>query len=81
MRVDLVAIGNSQGIRIPKAVIDQAGLSKELELEVTPGAIVIRPAHRVRGGWADAAASCGVSAEDDLGDWDATLGDFQGVWE
>jgi len=51
----LVAIGNSRGIRIPKAMIDQVGLVDEVELEVVDGAIVIRRKHRPREGWAEAA--------------------------
>lgn len=51
----LVAIGNSRGIRIPKAMIEQVGLSDEVELEVVDGAIVIRRKRRPREGWAEAA--------------------------
>jgi antitoxin MazE len=51
----LVAIGNSRGVRIPKAMIEQAGLADEVELEVVDGAIVIRRKRRPREGWAEAA--------------------------
>lgn len=51
----LVAIGNSRGIRIPKAMIEQVGLSDEVELEIVDGAIVIRRKRRPREGWAEAA--------------------------
>lgn len=81
MRIDLVQIGNSQGIRLPKAVIEQAGLTPELELEVSPGAIVIRPVSQTRSGWAEAAADCGQADDAGLGDWDATVSDFEGDWE
>ena len=56
MHTNLIRIGNSQGVRLPKAVIEQAGLTKDLELEVTDGGVVIRPAKRPRQGWAEAAA-------------------------
>lgn len=80
MRVELVQIGNSQGIRLPKAVIEQAGLSTELDLEVTPGAVVIRPVNKTRAGWAAAAAACHADEDDAPDEWDATLGDFDGEW-
>lgn len=51
----LVQIGNSRGIRIPKPLIEEAGLSDEVELEVQSGTIVVRPAVGARSGWAEAA--------------------------
>ena len=81
MRIELVQIGNSQGIRLPKAVIEQAGLSTELDLEVTPAGVVIRPVNKTRQGWAEAAATCHAEGNDKLGDWDATIGDFDGDWQ
>ena len=50
----LVAIGNSRGVRLPKAMIEQAGLGADIELEVIDGAIVIRSHRPVRAGWAEA---------------------------
>ncbi|QDT67181.1 hypothetical protein MalM25_00780 [Planctomycetes bacterium MalM25] len=79
MRIDLIQIGNSQGLRLPKAVIEQAGLTDELDLEVAPGSITIRPLDKTRAGWAEAAAACRASGEDDLADWDAVVG--EGDWE
>jgi antitoxin MazE len=50
-RVRLVKIGNSQGIRLPKALIEQAGLTGELDIEAEPGRLVISPARSARQGW------------------------------
>ncbi len=55
MKTRLVRIGNSRGIRLPKPVIEEAGLVDEVELRVRPGAIVIAPAAGPRAGWAEAA--------------------------
>lgn len=55
MKTRLVRIGNSRGIRLPKLVIEEAGLSDEVELRVRPGAIVIAPATGPRAEWAKAA--------------------------
>jgi antitoxin MazE len=55
MRTRLIRIGNSRGIRLPKAVIQEAGLSDEVELRVRPGAVVIQPVTGPRAGWSDAA--------------------------
>ena len=55
MKTRLVRIGNSRGIRLPKPLIAQAGLTDEVELHVRDGAIVIEPASTPREGWAQAA--------------------------
>lgn len=55
MKTRLVRIGNSRGIRLPKLVIEEAGLSDEVELRVRRGAIVIAPAAGPRVGWGEAA--------------------------
>lgn len=46
MKAALVPIGNSQGIRIPKAILDQCGLSGEVEMTVEGEALVIRPSRK-----------------------------------
>jgi len=55
MKTRLVRIGNSRGIRLPKPLIVQAGLTDEVELYVRDGAIVIERASTPRAGWAEAA--------------------------
>lgn len=55
MKTRLVRIGNSRGVRLPKAIIAQAGLSDEVDLGVQNGAVVIARATSARSGWADAA--------------------------
>ena len=48
----LVRIGNSQGVRIPKAIIEQAQLeNKELEFKIIDDGLLIRPIKNPREGW------------------------------
>lgn len=64
MKVKLVRIGNSRGIRLPKAVIRQCGFGEQVELAVERGALVVRPAEGpARDGWEDAFAR--MAAHDD----------------
>lgn len=63
VKTRLVRIGNSRGIRLPKPVIEQAGLSDDVELEVRDGAVVIRSAAGTRTGWAEAAAALAEAEE------------------
>jgi antitoxin MazE len=53
---EIVRIGNSQGVRIPKAIREQAGLSGKVLMTVSGGAVVIRPAPKPRQGWDEAFA-------------------------
>lgn len=55
MRVSVVAIGNSRGIRLPKAILDQLQISDKLELEVKDQQIILKPiTESSRNGWGDA---------------------------
>jgi antitoxin MazE len=55
VKARLIRIGNSRGVRLPKPLIEQAGLTDEVELRVQAGAISIRATTGARAGWADAA--------------------------
>ncbi|MCO6044550.1 AbrB/MazE/SpoVT family DNA-binding domain-containing protein [Aeoliella sp. ICT_H6.2] len=82
MEINLIPIGNSQGVRLPKSVIEQAGLAGPLELEVADGAVIIRPAKKnPREGWEEEAAELHALGGDNVDDWDCTLLDFDGEWE
>ncbi len=56
MKTRLVRIGNSRGVRIAKPLLEQAGLSDEVEIRVQAGALVISAVAAPRAGWAEAAA-------------------------
>lgn len=53
VRTQVIKIGNSRGIRIPKPLIDQAKLGNEVEIAVQRGHLVIRPVARPRAGWGE----------------------------
>jgi antitoxin MazE len=54
MKIRIVRIGNSRGIRIPKPLLEQTGLHGEVEISAQDDSLVIRPARRPREGWAAA---------------------------
>jgi len=66
MKARLIQIGNSRGIRLPKPLIEEAGLTDEVELEVRDRSLVIRPVAAVRSGWAEAAQALAASKEGGL---------------
>ena len=51
MKIKLVKIGNSYGIRLPKTVIEECSLKNELNLAVHQGALIITPIIPPRMGW------------------------------
>ena len=64
MRARLIRIGNSRGVRLPKPLIEEAGLTEDVELRVSDGAIVISSRKRPREGWAEAAAAAHARGDD-----------------
>ena len=59
MKARLVRIGNSRGVRLAKPLLEEAGLTDEVEIRVQAGAVVITAVSAPRAGWADAAAKGG----------------------
>jgi antitoxin MazE len=66
MKIELVQIGNSRGIRIPKPMIEQCGLGDRVELRVQNDCLVISPERKPRHGWEQAFAAAGSSVDDEL---------------
>ena len=81
MRTRLIAIGNSRGIRIPKPLIEQAGLTDEVELRVRAGVIEVLTVAAPRAGWAEAAAELHADGGDELLDPPALTAFDESEWE
>ena len=82
MKTKLVRIGNSRGVRIPKPLLEQAGLEDEVELLVVESGIIVRGIDSPRAGWAEAAEQLRDRGEDELLD-EPTTTDFdktEWVW-
>ena len=54
MEVDIIKIGNSQGIRLPVTILKQCGIDSKVELEIKDNCIIIKPLKTARQGWAEA---------------------------
>lgn len=72
VKTRIVKIGNSQGIRIPKLLLEQLHLSDEVELEVQQNQLIIRPARSVRQGWDEEFQKMAEQGDDQLLDQAAT---------
>lgn len=73
VKTRIVKIGNSQGIRIPKILLEQSALGEEVELTLEAEQIVIRSAHNPRQGWEEAFQSMHALGDDELLDGEAPL--------
>lgn len=51
MKAQIIQIGNSQGIRIPKALLEETKISGEVELEACPDGILIKNIKKPRSDW------------------------------
>jgi antitoxin MazE len=70
MKAKVIRIGNSRGVRLPKGLIEEAGLGEDIEVSVEEEAIVIRPLRRPRHGWDEAFRRMGKRGDDELLDLD-----------
>jgi antitoxin MazE len=74
----VVKVGNSQGIRIPKLLLEQSGIQENVEIEVRDNQLIITAAPGSRVGWAEAFAEMASNQDDALLDnvtttsWDDT---------
>jgi antitoxin MazE len=70
VKTRIVKIGNSQGIRIPKPVIEQLGFVEEVELEILPDQLVVRSSHLPRQNWEEQFKAMAAAGDDQLLDED-----------
>lgn len=66
MKAQIVRIGNSRGIRLPKTLLQEAQLEDEVDLQAEPGRILISKTSKPRTGWAEAARRMRDRDEDRL---------------
>ena len=81
MRTRIVRIGNSRGVRIPKPLLEEAGLEDQVELTLGPNGILISPAGNPRTDWAAAAELVHERGEDGLLDAPVLTRFEESEWE
>jgi antitoxin MazE len=73
VKTRIVKIGNSQGIRIPKPVLEQLGFVTEVELEILPDQLIVRLPHTPRQNWEEHFKNMAQAGDDPLLDETASL--------
>ncbi|MEY2833713.1 MAG: hypothetical protein RLZZ574_2972 [Cyanobacteriota bacterium] len=80
MKIDIIKIGNSQGIRIPKTIMEQCGFSESVEIEIKDGNLVLKPA-QIRVGWAESFKLMAANGDDELLIDDTLPTEYDEEWE
>ena len=73
LKTNIIPIGNSQGIRIPKTIIEQCHLEGEIELEPKGNCLIIKSKVKPRDGWDDAFKAMAKNKDDKLLDGDILI--------
>jgi antitoxin MazE len=66
MKVRVVRIGNSKGVRIPSNVLKSIGVCDAMDLTVEGDSIVLTPSRVVREGWDEQFRAAGEDVDDNL---------------
>ena len=78
MRMDLIKIGNSKGLRLPKPLLEACGFSDSVEVEVRGQQLILSPTVSPRAGWAEALQ--GQSDSENWTDWQEASNDEDDGW-
>ena len=81
MKVDIVPIGNSRGIRIPKALLEQCGFGESVEIAVENNHLVLSATVQPRKGWDEAFKAMAAQKDDELLDAYAATDFDDGEWQ
>ena len=73
MKSKIIKIGNSQGIRIPKPLIEQLGMDQDVEILVEENRLVICRADHIRAGWNSAFKAMAQNGDDHILDGDEAV--------
>jgi len=80
MKIDIIKIGNSQGVRIPKTIMEQCGFSESVEMEIKDGNLILKPT-QIRAGWAESFQLMAAKGDDELLIDDAMTTEYDEEWE
>lgn len=69
MKIKVISIGNSKGVRLPNAVLKQYKIGGELSLELHEDGIMLLPASKVREGWDEQFKKANVTSSAEEKQW------------
>lgn len=67
MVVRIMRVGNSRGLRIPKGLLEQYQIDREVDLQVTKDGLLLKPVKSgARAGWGEKFAAMAKNGDDCL---------------
>lgn len=81
MKSQIIQIGNSQGIRLPKVLLEESSITGDVELELHPDGILIRNAQKPRGGWDEQFKAMAENEDDEMPDGHLSTGFDKKEWQ
>lgn len=81
MKTQIIQIGNSQGVRIPKVLLEDSRITGEVDLELHPDGILVRNAQKRRSGWDEAFKLMSENEDDELADIDTSTNFDKKEWQ
>lgn len=66
MKSQIIQIGNSQGVRLPKVLLEESRISGEVDLELHPDGILIRKAQKARATWDEQFKAMAENDDDEM---------------
>jgi antitoxin MazE len=66
MEVNIIQIGNSKGLRLSKAILEQYNIQDKVEMVLERGRIILKPIHAPRENWDQAFAQMNQRGDDQL---------------
>jgi antitoxin MazE len=66
VKVQLIRIGNSQGIRIPKPIITQCGFKGAVDMEIQDNVLILSASRAPRSGWEEELTGIAERGDDRL---------------
>jgi antitoxin MazE len=81
MKTQIIQIGNSQGIRIPKVLLEDSHIKSEVDLELHPDGILIRNAQKPRSGWDEQFKLMAENEDDELADGETSTKFEKKEWQ
>ena len=73
MITKLIKIGNSKGIRIPKSLLNETGLTDKVEIMIKDDSLIIKPKKKVRENWDKAFSKMAQNNDDVLLDEESAI--------
>ena len=66
MKVPIIAIGNSKGLRLSKTILERYNIKDNIELVLEKNRIILKPVDEPRKGWKKAFENIRKHGEDEL---------------